>query len=343
MSSILFPLRTNIKSLQRWGDNYDISGRIKQSIILYDTVIVETGTFTYSGSERAVLHGFEQWSEENTREAVLKKSKEIEERQEESYITYIDGKTGIEKWKYKVEKKDEFIADYRTVDVISEIESGSYGEEVDFLNYAFILRKKNHNDVLVQNTLKDLANKKFAERARKIYGQMPLIELLNNLNDSLAMSHLFKMPVAVDAMHAPLLRIKTEYEVGLQFAILDRLTQVAIPDFSTLDLDSLLQYRKDKAIKSFRNLIWKMNSKLQSKGTLGIDELFIQELLQEIREIAPTKKKIVLKTALGVLSFIPVPLASIATTIGDIGKELKEYRDFATNWLSFVLKAREED
>ena len=45
LSRILFPLRTNIKSLQRWGKN-DISERIKQSIILYDEIIVETGTYS---------------------------------------------------------------------------------------------------------------------------------------------------------------------------------------------------------------------------------------------------------------------------------------------------------
>jgi len=341
LSRILFPLRTNIKSFQRWGDTYDISGRIKQSMILYDEVIVETGTFQYSGSDRFAFHSFEQWGEENTREAVLKKLEEIEKRPEEGYITVIDGKTRIEKYKYKVEKKDEFLADYRTLDFISEIESGSYGKEIDFLKYAFIQRKENHRDVISQNTLKDLANKKFAENTRKIYGEMNLVGLLNNLNDSLALSHLFKVPVSVDAMHVPLLRIKTEYEIGLEFAILDRLAQIAIPDLSTLDLDNLLQLRKDKAIKSFRNLIWKINSKLQSEGTLDIDALFIEELLKEIAEIAPTKKKLAINTALGSLSFIPAPLVSIATTIVDVGKELKEYRDFVTNWLSFVLKAEE--
>lgn len=342
MSSILFPLRTNIKSLQRWGSNYDISGRIKQSIILYDEVILETGTFKFTESDRFVLHSFDQWSERNTREDVFKELEKIEMRPKKGYMTVIDGKTRAEKYRYKVKKKDVFLADYRTVDVISEIESGSYGKEVEFLRYAFIQRKENHRSVLYQNTSKDLANKKFAETARKIYGQMPLIELLNNLNDSLAISHQFKIPVTVDVMHAPLLRIKAEYEVGLEFAILDRIAQLnAIPDFSTLDLDNLLQFRKDKAIKSLRNLIWKIDSKLQSGGTLDIDKLFIEELFKEIKEIAPTKKKLVLDATLGALSFIPVPLVSIATTTADIGKELKEYRDFATNWLSFVLKARE--
>jgi len=343
MSSILFPLRTNIKSLQRWGDTYDISGRIKQSMILYDEVVVETGTFKYSGTDRFAFHEFKPWGEENTRGDVFKEIERIEKGAEESYITVIDGKTGVEKFKYEVKKKQNFVADYRTVDVISEIESGSYGEEVDFLKYACIQRKENHKDVISQNTLKDLANKEFAETARKIYGEMHLVGLLNNLNDSLALSHSFRIPISVDAIYSPLLKIKIEYEVGLEFAILDRLTQIAIPDFSTLDLDSILKLRKEKAIQSFRDMIWKMNSQLQSEGTSSIDELFGEELLKAIGELAPTKKQFVLNSALGALSFIPVPLVSIATAIVGVGKEFKEVRDFAKHWLSFVLKARELD
>jgi len=84
-----------------------------------------------------------------------------------------------------------------------------------------------------------------------------------------------------------------------------------------------------------------MDSKLQSETAVEIDELFTQELMELIKGIAPTKRKIFLEAGIGALSFIPSPFVSIATTTADIGKELKEYRDFATNWLSFVLRAKE--
>jgi hypothetical protein len=326
--------------LQRWGKN-DISKRIKQSIILYDEIIIETGTYRYSGAERFVLDSFDPWSEQNSKEGVLKQLEEIEKRTEESYITVFDGKTHAEKYRYKVDKKDEYVVDYRTVEVISDIESGSYGKEVDFLKYAVINRKNNHRDIINQNTGKDLENKEFADTAIKIYGQMPLVKLLYNLNDSLAISHFFKIPVAVDEMHAPLLKCKTKCQVGLEFPILDRLAEIGIPDFSDFSLDKLLELRKDKAIASFRNLISKISSKLQSKSDVNIETLFTQELFEQIEEMAPSKKKITLDAALGALSFVPCPLVSVATTVTDIGKELKEYRDFATNWLSFVLRARE--
>lgn len=341
LSSILFPLRTNINSLQRWGDAYDISGRIKQSMILYQDVIVETGTFRYSGSDRFAFHESMPWSEENTLENVLKDIERIEKRSENGYFTVINGKTRVEKYKYMIKKKQEFVADYRTVDVISEIESGSYGKEADFLKYALIQRKENHKETISQNTNTDLTNKEFVETAGKTYGKMNLVGLLNNLNDSLALSQLFKMPISVDAIHTPLLRAKSEVEVGFEFAILNRLPQIAIPDFSKLKLDELLNLRKDRAIESFRDMIWKINSKIQLEGSSNIEELFNQELLNEVAEIAPTKKKLALDVALGALSFIPKPLVSVVSEISDLAKDLKEYRDFAKNWLSFVLKARE--
>lgn len=326
--------------MQRWGKN-DISKRIKQSIILYDEIIIETGTYRYSGAERFVLDSFDPWSEQNSKEGVLKQLEEIEKGTEERYITVFDGKTHAEKYKYKVDKKDAYVADYRTVEVISDIESGSYGKEVDFLKYAVINRKDNHRDIINQNTRKDLENKEFTDTAIRIYGQIPLIKLLYNLNDSLAISHFLKIPVAVDEMHAPLLKCKTKCQVGLEFPILDRLAQIGIPDFSGFGLDKLLELRKYKAIASFRNLISKISSKLQSESNVDIETLFTQELLEEVKEIAPTEKKIALDVALGALSTIPCPLVSVATTVADIGKELKEYRDFATNWLSFVLRAKE--
>jgi hypothetical protein len=285
--------------LQKWGDAYDISARIKQSMILYDEVILEAGTFRYSGSDRFVLSGYEPWSKSNTKDDVLRKMKEVEMRSEEGFITVIDGKTRVEKYRYKVEKKDEFLADYRTVDVLSEAESGSYGKETDFLKYAYIKRKENHKDTITQNTLKDLANKEFAETARKIYGEMPLVGLLNNLNDSLALSHSLKTPITVDTMHVPLLRSKANYEIGLGFAILDKLAQMFVPDFSMLDLDSLLQLRKNKAIEDFRKVIMKMNTQLQTENVTGIENLsknienfFKQELLDKIKELAPSRRNV---------------------------------------------------
>lgn len=340
MASIIFPLATNIKSLQRWGDN-DISQRLKQSLILYDKIIIETGTYNFQGGDAFVLQGYDPWNEENSKEAIIEKLRKIENRQEDGYVRVIDGKTHLEKHKYKVEKKDEFLADYRTVDVISEIESGSYGKEINFLGYVDVYRAQKYLESIKENTRKDLADKDFAEEVRKTHGRMPTIVFLNNLNDSLAMSHAFNAPIAVDSIYASLLKLKTKCRISMQYTVLKRLTQIGIPDFGDLSLEKLLELRKDKALTSFRKLISELSLKLQSGNNLNVEALFTHELLEEMRELAPNRKKVALATFLGTLSNVPCPVIGAITTIADIGKELREHRDFSSNWLSFILKASE--
>jgi hypothetical protein len=340
LSSIFFPLRTNIRSLQKWGEN-DISNRIKQSFVLYDEIIMETGTYNFQGTDRFVLENVDPWSETNNKENVLERLEKIENTQEEQFITVLNGKTHAEKYKYKIEKKDIFVADFRTADIIAEIESGSYGKELVFLKYAIINRDDAHWKRIKQNSLKDLRDKPFAEQAERIHGKMPTIALLNNLNDSLAISHLFKMPVSIDAIYGEMLEQRTKAQVRRQFTVLDRLSQIGVPDFSNLSLDKLLALRKDKALRSFRNLISALSTKLQSEKDANIEALFTQELLELNKEFAPTKKKVALEGAFGSLSFIPCLLANVFLTIADVGKEVFEYKDYTKNWLSFIQKAKE--
>lgn len=339
MSSIFFPLRTNIKSFQKWGDNFDVSKKVKQSIILFDEIILEAGTFNSTISDEIAIEGFEPWSESNTRESALKQIEKIEKRPDPDFITLFDGKTGREKNKWKVNKEDMFFADYRTLDLVIEMESDRYRRELDFIKYATILRKEDYYKELQKNIGNDLRNKELEKIAQKIYGNMGLIHLLKNLNDSLALSQVFKSPVTVDSIHAPLLRVKTEYEIGKKYAILDRLSEIVMPNFGNLDLDSLLQLRKEKSIRSFRNWIQTMSIKLQSNRSLEIDAHVIKDLLKEIQEIGPNEKGICIDVALGGLSFIPIPFLSVATTFTDIGKELKKYDDFSKSWLSFILRS----
>jgi hypothetical protein len=340
MVSIMFPLATNIKSLQRWGDN-DISKRLKQSLILYDKIIIETGTYNFQGG-KAVIQGYDPWDEKNSKEVVLEKLLKIENKQDDGYITVIDGKTHLEKYKYKVEKKDWFLADYRTVDVISEIESGSYGKKIDFLEYLDVNRFQDYRGKIQENTVKDLSDKEFAEEVVKMHGSMPTIAFLNNLNDSLAMSHALNMPVAVDSIYASLLKMKTKCKMGLQYTVLERLSKkIGVPDFGDLSLEKILELRKDRALTSFRMFISQLSVKLQSENNLNVESLFTQELLKELKELAPNKKRLVFTTFLGALSNINYPFVGTITTIADIGKEFREYRNFSSKWLSFLLKASE--
>lgn len=336
MVSIVFPLATNIRSLQRWGDN-DISKKIKQSLILYDKIIIETGTYDFQGADSFVLHGYEPW-EKNSKKEILEKMERIENK-ENGYVRVIDGRTRLEKYKYKVEKKDTFVADYRTVDIISEIDSGSYGKEINFLEYLDILRNDNYLQTIKKNTAKDLSDREFAETVAKVHGRMPTVAFLNNLNDSLTISHALNSPVTVDPIYASLLRLKTKCRIGRQFSVLERLSQIGVPDFSELTLEQIIDLRKDKALTSFRSLISTLSSRLQSERDFNLESFFTQELFKQIKELAPNRKRIVLSAFLGALSKVPCPFLGEVKTIADIGKQIKQYRTFSSNWVSFLLKS----
>lgn len=72
-----------------------------------------------------------------------------------------------------------------------------------------------------------------------------------------------------------------------------------------------------------------------------IKKAYATELLELSDELAPTKRKMAFNICLGALSFIPNMLAGITTTSVDVGKQLKEYRDYSKTWLSFIQHAKD--
>jgi hypothetical protein len=185
-----------------------------------------------------------------------------------------------------------------------------------------------------------LADSKFAEIVRKTHGAFPAHVFLNNLNDSLVISHKTDMPVAVDSIYSALLKLKTKSLIGKQFSVLEKLAKTVIfPDFGEIGLEEILELRKDKALVSFRSLISDLSARLKS-GDLNVEELFAQEFLEKIWELAPNKKGVVLNAFLGALSNIPCSAIGSLTSVYEIARELNHYRNFSSHWISFVLKAK---
>jgi hypothetical protein len=340
LASIIFPLRTNIHSLQKWGKN-DISRRIKQSIILYDEIVVEAGTYDFQGSDTFVLENFRPWNEQNTKEKAFESLERIRIAPEEGFIKVFDGKTHAEKSRHKVNKKNWFFADFRTADVVSEISSESYGKEVDFFRYLFVDRADAHWKEVRNNSLKDLADRNFAKQVEKTHGKMPTVGFLNNLNDSLVISHRLSTPIAIDSIYSSMLRQRTKAQLSSKFSVLERISNVGFPDFGDLGLEDLLKLRKDKGLQSFRSLISKFSTEIQSDSRVNVESQLIEEMLKISKEFAPTKKKLALDISAGIISFVPCLLANIATTIADIGKGVTEYRAYSKTWVSFIQNAKE--
>jgi hypothetical protein len=341
MSGIVFPLSTNIKSFQRCGDN-DISKRIKQSLILYDKVILETGTYKLEGKD-AVFQGYDPWGVVNTKEHVLNEIQRVETTSEDLYITHrtrIVGDFFVDAHKYKVNKEDYFIADFRTLDIMSKIESGSFGK-IDFIEYLDINRYSDHLEQVRFRTERDMGDTVFAETVKRTLGTLPAYAFLNNLNDSLLISSKTDMTVAVDSIYSNLLAIKSKSQIGMQFSLLEKLAETAIfPDFGEMSLEKIIELRKDKALVSFRMKVSELSQKLKS-GDSNVKDIFAQDFLKEIWEFAPSKKGVILNAFMGGFSNIPLPAIGALSSIHDLAKEVNDYRNFSSHWVSFVFKAKE--
>jgi hypothetical protein len=194
----------------------------------------------------------------------------------------------------------------------------------------------------MQKSLKDLDDAPFAEEAERIQGKLPTIMFLNNLNDSLVISHRMNMPVAIDSIYVWMLKQRTKAQLTQRFSVLERLSRIGVPDFGDLSLEELLKLRKDKGLKAFRDFISTLSSGLKSDSDLNIEAAYTEEFMKLSREFAPNKK-LALDLSSGVLSFIPCLLANVITSIADVGKKVKEYRDYSKTWVSFIQRANELD
>lgn len=72
-------------------------------------------------------------------------------------------------------------------------------------------------------------NTEIVELARNTYGAMPTVSFLINLNDSLALSQIVKMPVTLDEPFTPLLKYATQGHQSLVYPVFDRLAECHLP------------------------------------------------------------------------------------------------------------------
>ena len=118
------------------------------------------------------------------------------------------------------------------------------------------------------------------------------------------------------------------------------LLKFVIPDFSSLEIEKILDLRKDKLFIKFRNKLLDINNYVtQNDMNLfdlsKIDSLFMRELMIELAEIAPSNKKLLVNGSLGVAGLIPM-IGPIATGVGLV-KDSKGLHDFNKSWLAFIV------
>ncbi len=331
-NNIYFPLRSNLSFFEQKTNQPYLVLRIKQSILMYENIIFESGGYILTHNNRSAI------DLNIPPDQIGKEMFKIPEEQSGKYGVYIkDDKTGKQIDIIKPGPKNKMF----TVSFQNFLNNIGIQDE-DFIQLKWIeLSQDGKNKI---NELVNL-NEKFmnyipGDSVFKKY-------ILRNFYHSIILSNYLNTPMMIDNLHDNLLKNIMSNTIKIsdnRIQILKRifdLLEINIPDFSTMEINEILTLRKDKLFIKFRNKLLEINNYLTQNeiskfNESEIDKLFIRELLQEINEITPKRKKIVVKAFLGCTSLIPT-VGSIPTMISLV-KDIDEYNKFNNNWLAFIFK-----
>ncbi|RCV63010.1 hypothetical protein C5S53_15965 [Methanophagales archaeon] len=301
---------------------------------MYNNLIFDDGAYDFSGNENGVF-------EVNIPPEKLKLSTlDVPTKPRTGFrLNAIDEKTG------------------QSFNLIPQSENGNnYSVIASFQKLINDLGIQDENFIHFEWTELTPINKKILDQMVKSTGNYkkyirgnPLFQeyILKNFHHSLILSKAFNTPMMIDSLYDNLLTNIMSKMVNISDVRLEVLNRVCellnfdIPDFSSLEIEKILDLRNDKLFIEFRNKLLDINNCLTQNemnqfDPSKIDPLLIRELIKEIVEIAPSNKKLLVKGSLGVAGSIPV-FGPIATGVG-LAKDSKELLDFNKNWLAFIIK-----
>ncbi len=170
-------------------------------------------------------------------------------------------------------------------------------------------------------------------------------KIFENFHFSLLCSEYIGIPMMIDSFHDKLIENTNKEiikKVDMRLDIFNKINSflnLKISDFSSLSIDEILDLRKDKSFKNFRKRMLNINEYLSNKDEeeeIKIESLFFKEIIEEVKEFAPSKKSIGINGTLLMLGFLPH--IGNATSIAGYAKELKSYNDFQQSSIAFIMK-----
>lgn len=332
---IYFPIRSNIHFFEQKANQPPLISRIKQSILMYNNLIFDDGGYTLSCNG----HGsFDSIVPPNQLDRF--KLEVPEEASKEFFLNAKDDRTG---------KPFSLIPHSKN--------SKNYG-----VSFRKLLNDMNiENESFVKFELQELTpdgKKVLNDAVRKTSDYKKFIDgnsffqnkIFENFHNSILISNSLNTPFILDSLHNNLLKnisqniIKTSDARLEVFNRINELLQLKMPDFSSMKVDDVLDLRKDKLFEKFRDKLLDINKNLMQKEILEfdksqIDALFVNELLKEIKELAPSIKKLLISGTLGVAG--AVPIAGVAASgIGVVKDGISTFK-FSRSWLAFIIKNAE--
>lgn len=128
-----------------------------------------------------------------------------------------------------------------------------------------------------------------------------------------------------------------------------QLLNIAVPNFSKLSLEKVIDLRLDKSWSSFRTFIGSVASTIKDDPELLANPAetekiirynYNEALLSSLRNKSTTGTMLMVDLALGFTSLIPV--YGLLPTVGSMTKVIKSYMEDKSAWYAFIFKMKAE-
>jgi len=322
-NDVYFPARGNVAFFDKRANQVNLISRIKHSILMFDNIHFDAGAYILSSSDRGAIDS------EVPPEIAAKLKIEVPDKPMTSFgVKLINEQTGKEGTIISPgsDTKSYFVNFHKIINDLGL-------SEQKFIQFKIITLNQDGKRI-INEQVRNLDNYKRYIEGNSFHQKY----ILKNICISLMNSLLLKTPMMVDALNNNLLHNMPKTKISdARIEILKQVNELLkfnIPDFSTMDIDKLLDLRQDKLFISFRNKLVELNKTL-IKDPKEIDlekikSLFVKELIDEMKEMAPSGMDLFVNGILG--------LAGPLGTGVSIVKDGTQLLDFKSSWLAFIMK-----
>lgn len=249
---------------------------------------------------------------------------------------------------------------------LEELLKNFSGKELDFIRFLYVSDASK-----ASSAVHDLANQiksRFTSfilrpRLEKVcrkwdIGTISSDLILREAVDAIFLSRACGSPPVLDGLHKDVVQsidsLKREIEgESRQVNALSKVMELAIPDYGALQIEKILELRREPSIEAFRRVITHISSGLaelsEEEINIRVAQEINKELIEDIKSIAPkSEKNVILSAAADCIFSTPVPppynaillllglAKTVSTTISDVNKIERWKKSFGCFWMKLV-------
>ncbi|MFH1058768.1 MAG: hypothetical protein V1797_08845 [Pseudomonadota bacterium] len=343
---VYFPLRSNISVFEHEELSEEISLRIKQSILTYDQVIFENGTYVHDFWEDGSFGTYFPPGVIPESDRLISYERDI--KNTKMKLAFYPETNGVADY-----NKGHCLLDGTTTrrykidfyHLLKNIED----EHLDFVKYITVDKSKFPREA---NKLIDVLN--FHDR-RGLTGsdseRLIAGEAIKNINYDLVTSTLLGSAISLDGIHSELIRKKPP-RIEVDFSttpsqesiVINRLSTLFIPNLHEIPLTQIIKMRKDRLWVDFRQFVAELSESIILGGNkevvpennyLEIDRHIIKALAKEC-EKHRGRMTLVLDICMQLVSFIPG--CELISGLLGLGKSTISHLKNHSGWFAYISK-----